>query len=94
MFEILHHAGPQPLTTILGAQRHKADLGLVAADKEPITPLVDRVTSLTEAGVSLIMVVGGSGAFLDAADRVLMMDNYPCLPSSSDLEGLPTPGGP
>ena len=35
---------------------------LVAADKEPITPLVDRVTSLTEAGVSLIMVVGGSGA--------------------------------
>ena len=28
---------------------------LVAAEKEPITPLVDRVTSLTEAGVSLIM---------------------------------------
>ena len=52
---------------------------LVAADKEPITPLVDRVTSLTEAGVSLVMVVGGSGAFLDAADRVLMMDNYRCL---------------
>ena len=52
---------------------------LVAAEKEPITPLVDRDTSLTEAGVSLIMVVGGSGAFLDAADRVLMMDNYRCL---------------
>jgi len=52
---------------------------LVAAEKEPITPLVDRVTSLTETGVSLIMVVGGSGAFLDAADRVLMMDNYRCL---------------
>lgn len=52
---------------------------LVAADKEPITPLVDRVSSLTGAGTSLIMVVGGSGAFLDAADRVLMMDNYRCL---------------
>ena len=56
---------------------------LVAADKEPITPLVDRVTSLTEAGISLIMVVGGSGAFLDAADRVLMMDNYRCLDVTS-----------
>ena len=56
---------------------------LVAAAKEPITPLVDRVTSLTEAGVSLIMVVGGSGAFLDAADRVLMMDNYRCLDVTS-----------
>ena len=56
---------------------------LVAADKEPITPLVDRVTSLTEAGISLIMVVGGSGAFLDAADRVLMMDNYHCLDVTS-----------
>ena len=52
---------------------------LVAADKEPITPLVDRVASLTRTGTSLIMVVGGSGAFLDAADRVLMMDNYRCL---------------
>ena len=52
---------------------------LVAADKEPITPLVDRVSSLTGAGTSLIMVVGGSGAFLDAADRVHMMDNYRCL---------------
>ena len=47
------------------------------------TLLVDRVTSLTEAGVSLIMVVGGSGAFLDAADRVLMMDNYRCLDVTS-----------
>ena len=56
---------------------------LVAADKEPITPLVDRITSLTEAGISLIMVVGGSGAFLDAADRVLMMDNYHCLDVTS-----------
>jgi len=54
-----------------------------AAPPEPITPLVDRVTSLTEAGISLIMVVGGSGAFLDAADRVLMMDNYHCLDVTS-----------
>ena len=50
---------------------------------EPITPLVDRARGLAEAGTSLIMVVGGSGAFLDAADRVLMMDNYHCLDVTS-----------
>ena len=34
LFEILHHAGSQPLTAKLRAQRHKADLGLVTPDEE------------------------------------------------------------
>ncbi|RRR26469.1 isopentenyl-diphosphate delta-isomerase [Schaalia georgiae] len=45
---------------------------------EPITPLVDRARGLAEGGTSLIMVVGGSGDYLDVADRVLLMDEYLC----------------
>lgn len=53
---------------------------LVVADKEPITPLVDRIASLArDRGVSTILVMGGSGDYLDVADRVLMMDTYRCL---------------
>ncbi len=35
LFEILHHAGTQPLAAKFGAQRHEADLRLVTADKQP-----------------------------------------------------------
>ena len=49
---------------------------LVAAEREPITPFVDRVGALAEAGVSTVMVMGGSGDYLDVADRVLLMDAY------------------
>ncbi|WP_022868940.1 P-loop domain-containing protein [Schaalia vaccimaxillae] len=53
---------------------------LVAADREPITPLVDRIAALSkECGVSTILVMGGSGDYLDVADRVLMLDTYRCL---------------
>ena len=53
---------------------------LVAAEKEPITPLVDRIGALAHTrGVSTVMVMGGSGDYLDVADRVLMMDTYRCL---------------
>ena len=53
---------------------------LVQAEKEPITPLVDRISSLhQDLGVSTILVMGGSGDYLDQADRVLMMDHYRCL---------------
>lgn len=51
---------------------------LVSADQEPITPLVDRVRGLS-VDVSLIMVMGGSGAYLEVADRVLQMDAYHCF---------------
>ena len=50
---------------------------LVAAEREPITPLVDRITALfRRRGVSTVMVMGGSGDYLDVADRVLLMDAY------------------
>ncbi|AGP30431.1 ABC-ATPase domain-containing protein [Corynebacterium terpenotabidum] len=50
---------------------------LVPAAKEPITPLVDRVRALyRDHGVSTVLVAGGSGAFLDVADTVIMLDAY------------------
>nr|WP_184403587.1 ABC-ATPase domain-containing protein [Geomicrobium halophilum] len=50
---------------------------LVAPDKEPITPFIDRVRDLYETeGVSTIIVVGGTGDYFDVADTVTMMDEY------------------
>ena len=49
---------------------------LVADEREPITPFVDRIGALAAAGVSTVMVMGGSGDYLDVADRVLLMDSY------------------
>ena len=50
---------------------------VVARDKEPITPFVERVRDLYErAGVSTVLVAGSSGAFFAVADRVIQMDCY------------------
>jgi len=50
---------------------------LVAREKEPITPFLDKVRLLyEELGVSTILVMGGSGDYFEAADLVLMMDEY------------------
>lgn len=50
---------------------------LVAAEKEPITPFIDRVRPLlTERGVSTVLVAGGSGAFFEVADHVIALDEY------------------
>lgn len=50
---------------------------LVPDDLEPITPLLHRVRELYEqAGVSSIIVTGGSGDYLSVADQVIMLDNY------------------
>jgi len=50
---------------------------LVAKEKEPITPFLDRVRQLyTECGVSTVIVMGGSGDYFDVADNVIMMDCY------------------
>lgn len=49
---------------------------LVADEREPITPFVDRVEALSASGVSTVMVMGGSGDYLDVADRVVLMDSY------------------
>jgi len=50
---------------------------LVAKEKEPITPFIDKVRQLYESyGVSSILVVGGSGDYFDVADNVIMMEEY------------------
>ena len=44
--------------------------------REPITPFTDRVRELSARGVSTILVIGGSGEYLAAADSVYLMDAY------------------
>ena len=45
--------------------------------RETITPLIDRVRSLhDELGVSTVLVVGGSGDYLEVADTVILMQDY------------------
>jgi predicted ABC-class ATPase len=50
---------------------------LVAKEHEPITPFVDRVRELADShGVSTVLVMGGSGDYLDVADTVLEMRDW------------------
>jgi predicted ABC-class ATPase len=50
---------------------------LIAAADEPITPFRERVRSLYAThGVSSILVVGGTGDFLDVADTVVQLQSY------------------
>lgn len=50
---------------------------IIARDKEPITPFLERATDLYEkAGISTILVVGSCGSYFYAADRIIQMDNY------------------
>ncbi len=50
---------------------------LVAKDREPITPFIDKVRQLyDERGVSTILVIGGSGDYFDVADYVVSMNAY------------------
>lgn len=50
---------------------------VIAREKEPITPFIERMRALYEqAGISTILVAGSSGAFFYEADRVIQMDHY------------------
>lgn len=50
---------------------------LIAVEREPITPFVDRVAELhARLGVSTLIVVGGAGDYFEVADAVLLMDGY------------------
>ncbi len=50
---------------------------LVPRDREPITPFIDRVRELQDTlGVSSVLVLGGSGDYLDVADTVVAMTDY------------------
>ncbi|WP_299688137.1 ABC-ATPase domain-containing protein [uncultured Vibrio sp.] len=50
---------------------------LVSKGDEPITPLVDRIGQLREEmDISTIVVMGGSGDYLDVANTVIQMHDY------------------
>lgn len=50
---------------------------LVASEREPITPFIDKVRQLRdERGVSTVLVLGGSGDYFDVADTVICMVEY------------------
>jgi predicted ABC-class ATPase len=50
---------------------------LVPAEQEPITVLLDRVRQLHDRlGIASILVMGGSGDYLDVADHVLQLADY------------------
>lgn len=68
---------------------------LIARDDEPITPLIDRVRALhREAGVSSILVVGGSGDYFEVADTVIGLREYRPYEATADarrlVEAIPT----
>lgn len=69
---------------------------LVADSAEPIKPLVSSVRSLFEQhGVSSIIVMGGSGAFLSEADTVVRLTNYipdDATAAARKLAGAPRSG--
>ncbi|MGX4670231.1 ABC-ATPase domain-containing protein [Cerasibacillus sp. JNUCC 74] len=63
---------------------HRMQL-LVHADKEPITPFIDKITQLRdELSVSTIIVMGGSGDYFATADTVIRLENY--LPDNATNE--------
>ncbi len=50
---------------------------LLARRQEPITPFLYRAQTLSRGlGVSSVLVIGGSGEYFRAADRVLLLDTY------------------
>ena len=50
---------------------------VVAREKEPITPFIDRVRELYEKeGVSSIIVAGSSGSYFHIADTIIQMEQY------------------
>lgn len=62
---------------------------LVAKNKEPIIPFVDRVRGLHWSwGVSTILAMGGSGDYFEVADTVIMLDEYRPLDCTDDARRI------
>lgn len=50
---------------------------LVAKEREPITPFIDKIRQLyADYGVSTVLVMGGSGDYFDVADTVIALTDY------------------
>lgn len=53
---------------------------IVAREKEPITPFLERARDLYEkAGISTILVVGSCGSYFYIADKIIQMDSYKAI---------------
>ena len=53
---------------------------IIAKEKEPITPFIDRVRELYEKyGVSTVIVAGSSEAYFSIADKIIQMDCYEAI---------------
>ncbi len=62
---------------------------LVAKEKEPITPFLDKVSQMfRELGVSTILVMGGSGDYFEVSDKVIMMDSYEPKDVTGEVSGI------
>ena len=62
---------------------------VIAREKEPITPFLERAEDLyKKAGISPILVAGSSGAFFHIADPIIQMDSYHPVDISEKVRGL------
>lgn len=62
---------------------------VIAREKEPITPFLERAEDLyNKAGISTILVAGSSGAFFHIADTIIQMDSYHPVDISEKVRGL------
>lgn len=56
--------------------------------REPIVPYTDRIRELSERDISTILVIGGSGEYLQYADCVLLLEDYQVYDKTLELSGL------
>jgi predicted ABC-class ATPase len=62
---------------------------LIAKEKEPITPFIDKVRQLWEdKGISTVLVMGGSGDYFEVADTVIAMENYRPRDVTTEARGI------
>lgn len=69
---------------------------VVAREKEPITPFLERASDLyQQAGISTILVVGSCGSYFYIADKIIQMDSYQAVDITDTtkelLKGYPAP---
>lgn len=64
---------------------------VIARDKEPITPFLERAKDLYEqGGISTILVVGSCGSYFYIADTILQMDSYCPIDITNEVKELIT----
>lgn len=62
---------------------------IVAREKEPITPFLERAKDLYEkAGISTILVVGSCGSYFHIADKVIQMDSYQAIDITDETKEI------